>query len=70
MFQAAIETLLTFRQPDNITTQTTVTPMEAREFNVYVIISFCLHFTSSETGVINSLEDLCIMQVVTVNSFA
>ena len=44
--------------------------MSAQEFNAYVLTFFCLHFTIPYTGVINSLEELCIMQVVTVNSFA
>ena len=34
-----------------------------REFNVYVLTSFRLHFTLSETEVFHSLEELCITRV-------
>ena len=36
----------------------------------YVLAFVCLHFAVSDTGVINLLEELCIMRVAVVNSFA
>ena len=38
MLQAEIEIRLTLRQPDK-------DPTQAREFNIYVLTSLCLHFT-------------------------
>ena len=70
MLQAGIKTRLTLRHPDNIISQPPAEPMQAREFNVYVLTSFCLYFTLSETGVLNSLVELCITRVATVNSLA
>ena len=35
-------------------------PKQAREFNVYVLTSVCLHFTLSDTEVFNFLEEICI----------
>ena len=35
----------------------------------FVLAFICLHFMLSDTGVLNSLEELCIMLVAAVNSF-
>ena len=51
------------------TTQPATDPTEAREFNVYVLTFVCLHFTLSDTEMVNSLEKLCITRVATINSF-
>ena len=70
MFQAGIETSLTLRQTDNIPLSQLINPTQAREFNVYVLTSVCLHFSLLDTKVLNSLEELCITWVSTINSFA
>ena len=69
MLQAGIETQLTLHQPDYITSQPVVALTQAREFNVYVLTSVCLHFTLLDTEVLCSLEELCLKQMATVNSF-
>ena len=56
MLQAGIETL---RKPDNITPQQAAAPTQAREFNVYVLTSVCIHFTLSETEVLIAFEEVC-----------
>ena len=62
--QAGIETPRTLRQTYNI-----LLNKLAWEFNAYVLNFVCLHFTLSDTGGLNSLEELCITLEVTVNSF-
>ena len=56
--------------PDNITPLLSAAPTPAREFNVYILITFCLHLTVLETNVLNALKEFCITWVATVNSFA
>ena len=63
MLQAGIETQLTLHQPDNITLQPAASPTQDREFNIYVLTSFCLHFTLLETKVLNLLKELCIIYI-------
>ena len=57
MLQAVIETRLILHQPDNLTQQPSTAPTQAREFNVYSLTSFSLHFMQSETKMLKSLED-------------
>ena len=42
----------------------------AQEFSTYVSTFVCLHFMLSATEGLNSFEELCIIQVATVKSFA
>ena len=44
--------------------------MQAWKSNEYALIPVSLHFMQSDSDVLNSLEELWITQVVTVNSFA
>ena len=46
MFQAGIETWLTLHQPNNITLRPQQSHHKQRNFNAYVLISFCLYFCS------------------------
>ena len=66
--QARIETGLTLRQTDHITPQTAADLTKAGELNVYELTSVCLHFTLPETEVLNSLEELCIARMATIDS--
>ena len=70
MHYARIETGLTLCQPHSITPRPAAAQKQEKDFNVYVLNSFCLHFTLSETEVLNSLEEFCITRVATVNSSA
>ena len=43
---------------------------QLRNLTHFVLTFVCLHFTQSDTGVLNSLEELCNTQVAAVYSFA
>ena len=66
--QAEIETRQILRQPRNITPQPVAAPTQAMEFNVYVLTSYCLYFTLSESEVLNSLEESSITRVFRIFS--
>ena len=47
-----------------------VTYVSSGIITIFVLVFVCLHFTLSDTGVLNSLEELYITCVSAVNSFA
>ena len=48
----------------------TATQRQRGNLTQYVLTFFCLHFMLSDTEMLNLLEELCMTQVATVNSFA
>ena len=70
MFRAGIEAHLTFRLRDILPLSYFDDLRQLGNLTHYVKAFVCLHFTLSDSGVLNSLEELCITRVATVDSFA